>query len=385
MITSTQNRATMSRVTVLGFLLATLMAACLLLVARPAHAATFTVDRKDDPDPITANACTTLPNDCSLRGAIVAANAADGTDEVTVPANDYTLTRAGANEEAASTGDLDITDELTITGAGARTTIVAGGAPPYDDRIFENHSGAKTTITGLTITGGKVNNGHGGGVNNQGDLTLHEVAVKGNSAEIDGGGIRGDRGTLNLTDSTVSGNLAENIGGVYQFGGAANITNSTISGNEALQFGGGVLAQGSVINVRNSTIASNESGRLGGGIVALGPGTLVLVKNTIVAGNSIDNCDTAQFSGGIISSQGNNISTDNSCPFTQPTDKQNTNPKLGLLQDNGGPTDTHALLRRSPALNAGGKPFPPQDQRGVIRPQGQRSDIGAYEKQVRRR
>lgn len=119
------------------------MAACLLLTSGPAHAATtFAVDRNDDPDPTTAKACTdTTPNDCSLRGAIVAANA--GADTITVPASatPYTLSRAGSGEDAASTGDLDITDELTITGAGARTTSVAGGAAPFDDRVFENRPG----------------------------------------------------------------------------------------------------------------------------------------------------------------------------------------------------------------------------------------------------
>ena len=393
MITSIENRATIGRVMALGFLLATLMVACLLLVAKPALAATFTVDRTDDPDPTTANACTdAAANDCSLRGAIVAANAAAGADAITVPASatPYTLTRAGADEEAASTGDLDVTDELTISGAGARTTSVAGGEAPFDDRIFYIQTDVTATITGLTITGGKATDAQGtasegGGVRNEGDLTLDRVAVKNNTANGHGG-ISSLDGTLNITHSTVSGNSAEFVGGVIQFRGTANITNSTISGNRAAQISGGVVASsGALVNILNSTIATNTSPRLGGGILTGGPASLVTVKNTIVAGNTLDNCDTAQFAGGIISSQGNNISSDNSCPFTHPTDKRNTNPKLGLLQNNGGPTDTHALLRRSPGINAGGKPFPPQDQRGLKRPQGKRSDIGAYEKKVRRR
>jgi hypothetical protein len=390
MITSIENRATIGRVMALGFLLATLMVACLLLVAKPAHAATFAVDRDDDPDPATAKACTAAANDCSLRGAVVAANAATEADAITVPAGTYTLTRAGANEEAASTGDLDITDDLTISGAGARATSVAGGPAPFDDRIFYIQPDATATITGLTITGGKATDAQGtasegGGVRNEGDLTLDRVAVKSNTANGHGG-ISSLDGTLSIIDSTVSGNSAEFVGGVIQFRGTANITNSTISGNRAAQISGGVAASsGALVNILNSTITSNTSPRLGGGILTGGAGSLVVVKNTIVAGNSLDNCDTAQASGGIISSQGNNISSDNSCPFTHPTDKRNTNPKLGLLQNNGGPTDTHALLRRSPAINAGGKPFPPQDQRGLKRPQGKRSDIGAYEKKVRRR
>ena len=372
------------RILVVALALACLVAAAPL--ARPAHAATtFTVDRTDDPDPMTANACTADPNDCSLRGAIVAANAATGADTISVPEGTYTLTRAGAEEDAASTGDLDVTGELTITGAGARTMSVVGGAAPFDDRIFDNLPGVKTTITGLTITGGKT---FAGGVQNQGDLTLREVTVKGNTGNGNGvGGIFGRGGTLNLIDSTVSGNSAPSIGGLYQLGGVANITNSTISSNKTTSqagFSSGVVAdEAALVNIRNSTIVSNESARLGGGILT-STGTTVLVKNTIVAGNSQDNCDTAQF-GGAISSQGNNISSDDSCNFTQPTDKRNTNPRLGPLTNNGGPTDTHALLKRSPAINAGGAPFPTTDQRGVTRPQGSASDIGAFEKQKKKK
>jgi hypothetical protein len=131
MTASIRNRATTGRIMALGLLL---VAACLLLAARPAHAATFAVDRNDDPDPTTANACTAAPNDCSLRGAIVAANAADGPDDITLPADDYALTRAGADEDAASTGDLDVTGDLTLTGAGARTTSVAGAVRRPDLR-----------------------------------------------------------------------------------------------------------------------------------------------------------------------------------------------------------------------------------------------------------
>jgi hypothetical protein len=352
----------------------------MLLAARPAHAATFTVDRNDDPDSTTATACTAAANDCSLRGAIVAANANAGPDAVTVPAGTYTLTRAGANEDAASTGDLDVTDDLTITGAGARATRVAGGAAPFDDRIFDIAEGASATITRLAITGGKPA-GDAGGVNNRGDLMLDGVAVKNNSAS-NYGGIFGDGGTLNLTDSTVSGNSSEGVGGVAQVGGTANITNSTISGNQATNINGGIGAGGgAVMNIVNSTIASNTSGRLGGGILTAGPATLVTVKNTIVAGNTLDNCDTTQLSGGTISSQGNNVSSDGSCGFTKPTDKQNTNPRLGSLQNNGGPTDTRALLAGSPAVDAGADAgCPGTDQRGVKRPQGPRCDVGAYER-----
>jgi hypothetical protein len=229
-----------------------------LLTAEPALAAvTFTVDRNDDPDLTTATACTeAAANDCSLRRAIVATNAAAGADVVTLPAGTYTLTRPGANEGAASMGDLDVTGELTITGAGARTTSVAGGAAPFDDRIFDIQTDATATITGLTITGGKT--GSGVVVDNECDLTLDRVAVKYNTADYAAG--ISSQGTLNLTDSTVSGNSAENVGGVSQVRGTANITNSTISSNQATNISGGIAASGGeLVNILNSTIASNTS------------------------------------------------------------------------------------------------------------------------------
>jgi hypothetical protein len=139
------------------------------------------------------------------------------------------------------------------------------------------------------------------------------------------------------------------------------------------------------MNILNSTIASNTSGRPGGGIMT-SLGAAVFVKNTIVSGNTLDNCDNAQL-GGALLSQGNNVSSDDSCPFTKPTDKQNTNPRLGPLTNNGGPTDTRALLAGSPAIDrATNTNCPSTDQRGVRRPQNGDAntsaicDIGAFER-----
>lgn len=177
---------------------------------------------------------------------------------------------------------------------------------------------------------------------------------------------------------------SSNDGGVRQQDGTANIINSTINGNQDR----GVTAidsdpgdgESHIINIQNSTIANNNDvfTEEGVGIRAENTGMVVNVKNTIVSASNTTNC--SEFFGGIITSQGNNIDSANTCGFALGTDKLNTNPLLGPLENNGGPTDTHALLQGSPALNAGGKPFPPKDQRGVKRPQGKRSDIGAYEK-----
>ena len=77
---------------------------------------------------------------------------------------------------------------------------------------------------------------------------------------------------------------------------------------------------------------------------------------------------------------GHNLDSENSCQFNGTGDLINTNPRLGPLQDNGGPTFTHALLQDSPAVDAGdNNGAPATDQRGVSRPQGSTVDIGAYE------
>jgi len=93
-----------------------------------ARAANFTVTKTAD----TADGI--CDADCSLREAIIAANAGPGADIITLPAGTYTLTIAGANEDDAATGDLDIKGDLMINGATGATTIIDGGAI---DRVFQ--------------------------------------------------------------------------------------------------------------------------------------------------------------------------------------------------------------------------------------------------------
>jgi hypothetical protein len=109
-----------------------------------ARASTFVVDRTDDS--ASATACTAAADDCSLRGAIIAANAHGGADEVDVPAGTYTLTLAGRAEDAAATGDLDVTDDLTIVGTNNATTIVdANGIDRSRARSRRSSRRASTT------------------------------------------------------------------------------------------------------------------------------------------------------------------------------------------------------------------------------------------------
>jgi len=160
--------------------------------------------------------------------------------------------------------------------------------------------------------------------------------------------------------------------------GTLTINNSTISGNQGL-YGGGIDNYGT-LKINNSTISGNRA-KVGGGIS--GPATL---QNSIVANNSGGNCS------GPITSKGYNLSSDGSCSLNGPGDMQNTDPLLGPLQNNGGPTQTQALLPGSRAIDAGNPSdctdgqghLLKTDQRGMPRPNKEDTggcDMGAYERQ----
>jgi hypothetical protein len=212
--------------------------------------------------------------------------------------------------------------------------------------------------------------------------------------------------TLTLSQSTVSHNTVGgdefqvgNGGGVYIVNGLATIVNSTLSGNQAngtgdtSGFGGGVATFGlrgaAGATLINSTIADNSAVTGGGGVANFRVilSTSTTFENTIVAGNSAPNGASCFNDSGTLISQGHNLEDNNTCNFTAPTDLPNTNPLLALLADNGGATQTHALLPGSPAIDAGSNPtcnaapVNGVDQRGVARPQGPSCDIGAYEAQ----
>jgi len=287
----------------------------------------------------------------SLRACIIWANGNAGTDTLTVPAGTYTLTIAGIGEEASATGDLDITDDIIINGNAAAATIIdANGI----DRVFDI-LGADMTASNLTIRDGNAGVGteDGGGVaiDATGSLNLFTSTVTGNSGD-DGGGIFNNGGTVTLENVTVSGNTTTDTGaGVHcQQNGPCTLTNVTVTGNDAASTGDGVMSEdGSDVTFLNTIVANNV------GVDCVGP--------------AID-----------FVSNGYNISSDATCDFTNTGDQENTDPLLGPLQNNGGPTDTHDLLVGSPAIEAGTNTgCPATDQRGTARPDGTTCDIGAVE------
>jgi hypothetical protein len=206
---------------------------------------------------------------------------------------------------------------------------------------------------------------------------------------VGGGGIYNAAGaTLTINKSTLSANLAKvtkcplghcfsDGGGIYN-GGKAIITNSTFSGNSA-ELGGGIATGGTTI-ISNSTIGTNSSGiyNFSGGATTL--------QNSILASNTGGNCS------GSMVSNGYNLSDDASCNFANTGDLNNTDPMLGPLQFNGGPTQTMALPSGSPAVDAGNPSgctdnlghLLKTDQRGKPRPNTEDTggcDMGAYERQ----
>jgi CSLREA domain-containing protein len=339
--------------------------------AAPAHADTYTVTTGvDAPDASLANtACAASGSiGCTLRAAIQQANFHAGNDAIILGTRTHTLTIAGRNEDAAATGDLDITGQLTITGAGAANSIIDGGGL---DRVFDVQVGAnQVTISGVTIRNGDAGAGltKGGGILAQDSVTLTNSVVSGNKAGEAGGGIC-TQDTLVLTNSTVQNNMVVSGPGVIGHGGGVDtqianttLTNVTITGNSATR-GAGVFND-FVMIITNSTISGNIGDLTGGGAknnATLDLTNVTLYGNTAGAGSNIQtvgavtarhtivangvsgaNCDTLSGTG-TFESFGNNLDTGNTCNFHAAGDQFNTPAGLGPLQNNGGPTATHAL------------------------------------------
>jgi predicted outer membrane repeat protein len=243
----------------------------------------------------------------------------------------------------------------------------------------------------MTIADSMISDNSGPGVSNfTGFLTVLNSTLSGNSAgqSSDGGGILSGTffkapAEVIVMNSTISGNSAPDLGGGIAGGywGVA-IVNSTISGNSAGN-SGGAIATGAAL-ITNSTITSN-SATSGGGIYSFGD--LEIADTILNAGASGENIFN---NGGTVTSHGYNISSDNGGGYLNgPGDQINTNPLLGPLQYNGGPTLTHMPLPGSPAIDAGDPNFTPppfHDQRGPCfyrvfgRPRG-RIDVGSVEVQ----
>lgn len=282
-------------VALLGLFMATLQ-------TKASPSATFTVNSTVDAvdaNPGNGVCQTAVAGQCTLRAAVMEANAFPGPDTIQVAAGNYLLTISGENDDLSATGDLDITEELTVSGAGQTTTIVDGNQA---DRIF-HILGAAVMLSDMTITNGSVTNSSfygGGAVLNDfdedyhlGKLTLNRITVSNNKTvdwALGGGGILSRGGPLTVTNSLIQNNEANFAsGGGISAETTVFIENTTVSNNVAYSSGGGIAAVR--VHIFNSIVDNNiirkdesNSGGKGGGLYISSPST---IENTIISNNSL--------------------------------------------------------------------------------------------------
>lgn len=346
--------------------------------------------------------------DCSLREAVLAANAHEGEDVILLHAGTYALSLAGS-EDAGASGDLDVLDDLVVLGDGATRTIVDGGAV---DRILQIPGGVSVELLDLTFRNGLAP-GNGGAIQNAGELTIRRAALTGSRA-MGGPGGAGSGGAifsdgagsvLTMTESALIDNRALKGGGAIALGGAGNLVNVTVHDNRSDgDFGGGLYFRSSAQATLNNATISGNVAALGGGGAFAEPTAFIAIApkiiNSILAGNSAGfnpDCSGDFDSGYDIVG----VSTGCNGPSAAKHDIVNSGFPISLvlepLQSAGGPTPTQPLHVRaspgspqdanSPAINAGSPAAPGSggdacaaiDQRSAQRPGGGRCDIGAFE------
>jgi CSLREA domain-containing protein len=307
---------------VLQTLAAVVLAASAVGAARPtaprAPATPFIVTKTDD----TADgACDA---DCSLREAVIAANAAPGADTITVPAGVYVLTIPGTGENLAATGDLDIRDDLVLTGVGADVTVVDAAQL---DRAFHVHAGVSATWVGLQIRHGLPphtslsDSAQGGGIYSAGSVTIANSLLTGNEA-VEGGGLFALNGQrVVVQDSQVVSNTAVAGGGLYVLADELSVAGSTIAYNQYEEEGGGLLSSAAATIV-NTTVAHNYTTdpgfSFGGGLMLggdnpglveasqiysntawAGAGIIVLNGQVVVSATAVTSNTASGFGGGL--------------------------------------------------------------------------------------
>lgn len=331
------------------------------------------------------------PGNLSIREAIRLANEAAGADTIT-----FDESLAGSTITLTE-GQLEIRSSMTINGLGAKDLTVSGDGV---SRVFSEEGGGERiiTITDLTIADGMGSSTDRGGAffSNGGDVTFRRVVMTGNGS----GGNEGTTivmafGRLEINDSAIVDNLPNGVGTIRLQDNQTTITNTTISGNagRGISFFSPNDGAPDRLTLSNVTLADNANDGIE--IVANAGEMLFEYDNTIFAGNAGPNIAArgSNLAGLTITSLGHNLLDDtptgDAAHAAAVGDQRNTNPLLGPLQDNGGPTPTHALLAGSPAIDAGNSLLT-TDQRGERRPAdvatvanvANASDIGAFELQI---
>jgi CSLREA domain-containing protein len=391
-------------------------------LVQAASAATITVNTSADELSHDGN--------CSLREAVQAANTNLAVDHCHAGSGTDKIAFAGSTDGHAihlTLGSIDVVSPMTIKGNGVSKTTVTGdefdtggGSTSTIERmtlVDVNNEAATVNVIGVTATGEMNNNSNGTETstmkisgskmtkqitNNSGfgSSTTNLTVTKSHIGSIDNnsgsatthltvststaGGIKNSSGTgvttAKIETSTLAGKgkgpgvsvtgdgtkvfvfrstLVHFTSGISMDQGSVKITDSTVSHNKA----NSLRVSGGTIQAFNDTFTN-----AGTGITQSLSGSVTLT-NTIVALNKGKDCK------GTVHSSGGNIADDSSCHFAGTADKNSTNPKLGPLQNNGGPTHTELPKTGSPAIDKGlNSACPKVDQRGIKRPQDGNGD-----------
>ncbi|GAB4560155.1 MAG: hypothetical protein Kow0047_06610 [Anaerolineae bacterium] len=295
--------------------------------------------------------------DCSLRDAILVANAGD------------TIVFSVSGTITLTLGELTVGNDLTISGPGAGNLTISGNDA---SRVLYISEGTDVALSGLTIARGRASgdDDNGGGIYNLGHLELSRCIIADNQADWDGGGIYNySTGVLDAQQCAFIGNSAAFGGGIKNENATISLTNCTFYDNSADYRGGGIdSGANSTLNITNCTFSGNIKGGIGN------PDSETTAVNTIVANNSEYDC-----TGDFTSSSTHNLATDDSCSpgFTQVTPAT-----LKLAWQEW----VFALQPGSVAIDTGSNAgCPVTDQSGVTRPQDGDGDgnaicdVGAYE------
>ncbi len=293
-----------------------------------------------------------------------------------------------------------IDQDVTLSGGWDASFVSQTGMTTLDGQNTRRGINVNEGIVNIErfIIQNGYNSAQGGGIRNNAILNIQNSLITNNTSGWMGGGIF-SFGTLSLNNSTISHNTAGSGGSggggggaIQNYSGTVTIENSTISGNTIVgAFSGNAISNFGTVILKNSTVSGNSgtptvitseiltlihatiSNNSGLGVTA---NTLTL-ENSIIANNSGGDCQV----GGTLNNIGYNVIEGNLNCTPANTDVIGIDPLVAALANNGGPTQTMALLPGSPAI--GLVPSPnclfANDQRGVARPQGTGCDSGAYE------
>jgi uncharacterized repeat protein (TIGR01451 family)/CSLREA domain-containing protein len=300
-----------SKQAVLNRFLSFAVTGILFLASQSLMAFTFDVDSFTDAvdDNPGDGFCHTAANNCTLRAAIQEANAWQGPDIIRLGIGTYTLSIAGRNENAAATGDLDISDSVKIYGVDKSLTVVDGGGV---DRVFDVvATSAAVTLANLTVRNGLITDPGdacaasyvtepGGGVRNSGSLTISDSNIQNNNHKCSGGGgIANESGDVTLNYDIVQGNQANAGAGINQNFGFLAVNHSLIFNNTAVGAGGGIHAFNGITQITDSIIDSNKGplgqNGLGGGLDNEGSSAMTVTGSTVSRnqsglGGGVNNC-----------------------------------------------------------------------------------------------